>query len=46
MKAVSAFKGVFIHREPVDMRKAINGLSEIVQATAMGEEEAEPKTKK
>jgi hypothetical protein len=30
MKAISHFKGVFIHREAVDMRKAINGLSEIV----------------
>lgn len=37
MKSVREFKGVFIHRDPVDMRKAINGLSEIVQATAMGE---------
>ncbi len=37
MKALSQFKGVFLHREPVDMRKAINGLSEIVFSAAMGE---------
>jgi transposase len=37
MKALSQFKGVLIHREPVDMRKAINGLSEIVSAAEMGE---------
>ena len=33
MKSVQDFKKVFIHRDPVDMRKAINGLSEIVQAS-------------
>jgi transposase len=37
MKSVREFQGVFIHRDPVDMRKAINGLSEIVQQAAMGE---------
>ncbi len=37
MKGPKDFKGVFIHREPVDMRKAINGLSEIVQDAGMGE---------
>ncbi len=31
MKSPISFKKVFIHRDPVDMRKAINGLSEIVQ---------------
>lgn len=36
MKAVSEFKGIFIHREPVDMRKQINGLSEVVQTAQMG----------
>jgi transposase len=37
MKAVTDFKGVFIHREKVDMRKAINGLSVIVQEAGMGD---------
>ena len=37
MKAPSSFKGVFIHRDPVDMRKAINGLSVIVESAGMGE---------
>ena len=37
MKSPTDFKGVFIHREPVDMRKAINGLSAIVQEAGMGE---------
>lgn len=36
MKSVQSFKGVFIHRGPVDMRKAINGLCEIVQYAGMG----------
>lgn len=35
MKSVSDFKGVFIHRDPVDMRKAINGLSAIVEDAKM-----------
>jgi transposase len=33
MKSPKEFKKVFIHRDPVDMRKAINGLSEIVQSS-------------
>ncbi|MFN8792001.1 MAG: IS66 family insertion sequence element accessory protein TnpB [Bdellovibrionales bacterium] len=37
MKSPSDFKGVFIHKEPVDMRKAINGLSAIVEEAGMGE---------
>ena len=36
MKSPSDFKKVFIHRDAVDMRKAINGLSEIVQSSGMG----------
>ena len=36
MKSLSAFKKVFIHRDAVDMRKAINGLSEIVEHAEMG----------
>lgn len=36
MKSVREFKGVFLHREPVDMRKAISGLSQIVEGEAMG----------
>ena len=30
MKALGFFDKIFIHREPVDMRKSINGLSAIV----------------
>jgi transposase len=37
MKAISEFKGVFIHRTPVDMRKGINGLSEVVALAKMGD---------
>lgn len=37
MKRPSDFRGVFIHREPVDLRRGINGLSEIVQMANMGE---------
>ena len=36
MRAISDFQGVFLHRDPVDGRKAINGLSEIVEAAQMG----------
>ena len=37
MKAPSDFANIFIHREDVDMRRGINGLSEIVQSAEMGE---------
>jgi transposase len=37
VKSVSDFQGVFIHRDPVDMRKAINGLSAIVEEAKMGQ---------
>lgn len=37
VRALSEFQGVFIHRDPVDMRKAINGLCEIVEAEGMGD---------
>ncbi len=37
MRRPSDFEGIFIHRDPVDMRKAINGLSGIVGAAGMGE---------
>lgn len=37
MKSPKDFKGVFLHRDPVDMRKAINGLSVIVQEAGMGD---------
>lgn len=36
MRDVKSFTSVFIHREPVDMRRGINGLSEIVQLAEMG----------
>ena len=32
MKSIREFKSIFIHRDPVDMRKSINGLSVIVAA--------------
>lgn len=31
MKALSKFTQIYLHREPVDFRKSINGLSSIVQ---------------
>jgi len=37
MKAITDFHGVYIHRDPIDMRKAINGLCEIVAAEGMGD---------
>jgi transposase len=37
MKSVKEFKGVFFHRHPVDMRKAINGLSGLVEEARMGD---------
>ena len=37
MKRPEDFAGIFIHRERVDMRKNINGLSEIVQEAQMGD---------
>jgi len=37
MRSPSQFQGVFLHREPVDMRKAINGLGQIVQGADMGD---------
>ena len=37
MKRPEDFAGIFIHRSRVDMRKSINGLSEIVQDEAMGD---------
>ncbi len=41
MKALSEFTNIYIHRNPVDMRKGINGLSEVVQQMAMGSFEGE-----
>jgi transposase len=37
MKSVSEFEEVLIHREPVDMRRGINGLCELVAAENMGD---------
>jgi len=37
MRSIHDFQGVYLHREPVDMRKSINGLSAIVELEAMGE---------
>ena len=36
MRALREFQGVFLHRDPVDGRKSINGLSEIVEQAQMG----------
>lgn len=36
VKAVSDFTGIFIHREPVDMRRGINGLCDLVSFAQMG----------
>jgi transposase len=37
VKAPSAFANVWLHREPVDMRRAIDGLSAIVRHEMKGE---------
>ena len=37
MKSPHDFKGIFIHRDPVDMRKQINGLTGIVHDALMGD---------
>ncbi len=37
MKSCSEFSGIFLHREPVDMRKGINGLCEVVAGCDMGD---------
>lgn len=37
MRSLQEFTRVFIHRGAVDMRRGINGLSEIVQMTNMGD---------
>ena len=37
VKAPSSFAGVFIHKSPVDMRRGINGLCDLVQSTNMGD---------
>ena len=31
MRAISSFTGIYLHRNPVDMRRSIDGLSEIVR---------------
>lgn len=36
MKSPDQFKKIFIHKDPVDLRKAINGLSEIVELSKVG----------
>lgn len=37
MRALTEFQGVYLHRDPVDGRKAINGLSQIVEQAQMGD---------
>jgi len=36
MKSAKEFENVFLHKGDVDMRRGINGLSEIVQSADMG----------
>lgn len=36
MRSAKDFSSVYIHREPVDMRRGINGLSSIVVLASMG----------
>lgn len=36
MKSISEFEGIFLHRDPVDMRRGINGLCDIVTTAEMG----------
>ncbi len=37
MRDPKFFQSVFIHREPVDMRRGINGLCDLVQGSGMGD---------
>lgn len=37
MKRPTQFEKVYLYRNPVDMRKAINGLSQIVQEAGLGD---------
>ena len=37
MKEPSSFNQIFIHRDPVDMRRGINGLCDLVHASSMGD---------
>jgi transposase len=37
VKAATSFSQIFIHREPVDMRRGINGLCDLVQSSGMGD---------
>lgn len=37
MRDATSFTSVFLHREPMDMRKGINGLCEVVAAASLGE---------
>jgi len=36
MKSCRDFQGIYFHREPVDMRKGINGLCDVVSSSEMG----------
>src|SRR3954462_15074451 len=37
MRAIREFQGIYLHRDLVDGRKAINGLCQIVEQAQMGE---------
>ena len=37
VKSPSEFNNIFMHRDPVDMRRGILGLSDLVQAASMGD---------
>jgi transposase len=36
MRNTESFTSVFLHRDPIDMRKGLNGLLEIIQSSEMG----------
>jgi transposase len=36
VRSIHSFQGIYLHRDPVDGRKAINGLSAIVEEAKMG----------
>ncbi|MDA4131761.1 MAG: IS66 family insertion sequence element accessory protein TnpB [Thaumarchaeota archaeon] len=37
MRAITSFQGIYLHRDPVDGRKAINGLCALVEEAQMGD---------
>ena len=37
MRSPKDFTGIFIHKDPVDMRRGINGLADIIESAKMGD---------